>query len=120
MALKIVLRLLVLVLVFNILATHQTWAEQECYNDKELVKARCKETIAIPGPYVPPTPSCTSAVQQSDMVCICRILKPEEELHISIPKFLRLARGCHKPVPLPGEQCGTYTVPPPSPSKSHP
>ncbi|TVU48802.1 hypothetical protein EJB05_00077 [Eragrostis curvula] len=119
MAMKIILQFLVLALVFNMLTTHRAWAEDDCYDDKELIKAQCKETLAVLGDYVLPKPECVRAVQKSDMACICRIIKSHEELQVCIIKFLRLARAYNRPLPSPGNKCGTYTIPFPPPSKSH-
>ncbi|TVU04514.1 hypothetical protein EJB05_47625, partial [Eragrostis curvula] len=115
MAMKTILQFMVLALVFDILTSPQAWAEVDCYGDKELVKVKCKKTLEVLGPYVDPNPSCIRVVEQSDMACICGIIKPEEEIYISIIRFLRLARTCRKPVPAPGQKCGTYTIPHPSP-----
>ncbi|TVU48805.1 hypothetical protein EJB05_00080, partial [Eragrostis curvula] len=70
----------------SMLTTHQAWAEKECYTGKELLKFRCKKTIAVIGDYVPPDSPCIRTVQQSDMACICGIITPREEIrHIIEP-----------------------------------
>ncbi|TVU04518.1 hypothetical protein EJB05_47629 [Eragrostis curvula] len=107
MAMKAILQFVVLALVFDILTSHQALAEEDCHGDKELVKVQCRKTLEVLGPYVDPKPSCIRAVEQSDIACICRIITPEEEIYISIIRFLRLACTCHKPVPSPGQNCGT-------------
>ncbi|TVU12344.1 hypothetical protein EJB05_45982, partial [Eragrostis curvula] len=103
--------------VFAVFTAHQGWGEEECYDEKILVKEKCMETITIRGDYVRPSAPCVQAVKDSNMICICRILTTDDQLEISVIKILRLARECHKPLPG-GTKCGTFTVPvrPPTPT----
>ncbi|KAF8714284.1 hypothetical protein HU200_027742 [Digitaria exilis] len=47
---------------------------------------------------------------RSDMKCICGILNPRDEIKVSTPRFLRLAREFHMPVPQSGEKCGSKNL----------
>jgi hypothetical protein len=106
MVTKGTLQLVVFVLVFSMFTTHQTCAEQECYQDKIKVKNDCKKTITKQGRYIAPSPLCCHVVEASDIACICRILLPEDEDEISPKKLVRLAKDCEKPVPM-GSKCGS-------------
>ena len=102
---KAMLQLVVFSLVFTTFTAHQAWGEKDCYQQRDLVKRDCDKTIKINEPYKPPTAECIGAVKLSDMVCICRILTPDDEKEISAPKLLRLAEECNRPVPV-GSKCG--------------
>ncbi|KXG19465.1 hypothetical protein SORBI_3010G062700 [Sorghum bicolor] len=106
---NVMLQLLVFSLVFTMFTTHQALGEKDCYHERDSVKHDCKKTIKINHPYDPPTAECIGAVKLSDMVCICRILTTDDEKEISVPKLLRLAEECNRPVPA-GSKCGSQTV----------
>jgi hypothetical protein len=97
---KVMLPLMVFSLVFTMFTTHQAWVEKDCYHQRDLVKRDCDKTIKINHPYNPPTAECIGVVKLSDVLCICRILTPDDEKEISVPKLLRLAEDCNRPVPV--------------------
>lgn len=108
MAMKVILRVLVFALGFSMLANHQAWGEQDCYNEKELVKIKCKENIDVVGLYVRPLlgEKCCKAVDASDMVCVCGAFTKKELGGISSIKLVHIARDCGHPVPA-GTKCGS-------------
>ncbi|KAF8703978.1 hypothetical protein HU200_003902 [Digitaria exilis] len=71
MAMKVILKLLALYLVFTMFMTHHAWGEEDCYKDKVLVALKCRKTIEIGIPYTDPSDKCRSAVEKSNMACIC-------------------------------------------------
>lgn len=97
---------LLFALVFTIFATHQVWGEQECYKEKDQVKTNCMRAIGIHGDYARPSKDCCQIVKHSDMICICRILKPIDEVNISVVKLVHVASVCGKPLPS-GTKCGS-------------
>lgn len=99
-------RLMVLALVFILFATPQAWCEPDCHEHKKWIKRLCINSIKLHGEYEPPTNTCRQLVEAADMVCICHILEPVDELKISIIKLLHLARDCGKPLPV-GTKCGS-------------
>lgn len=99
-------RLMVLALVFILFATPRACGEGDCYEHKDWIKRLCINSIKLHGKYEPPTDTCRQLVEAADMVCICHILKPADELMISIIKLVRLARDCGKPLPV-GTKCGS-------------
>lgn len=103
---SIKLRLMVLLIVVTMFTSHQAWGEQDCHEDKETILMVCYDSIEINGDYVPPTNICRRAVEKYDMACICRILKPGEEVVISAFKLVRLARDCGKTLPI-RSKCGS-------------
>lgn len=102
---KLILQVLLFVIVFTMIATHQSWGEKDCYGEKEKVKSRCRESIAIEDD-IPPDHECCKAVKESDMICVCRILRIDEETNISAVKLVHVAKTCGKPVPV-GNKCGS-------------
>ena len=99
MTTKVILQLMVYVLVFTILMTHQAWGEDDCYDEKDKVKHDCMKTLDISKDWEEPSHKCRRTVQKSDMACICRIITIEEQIKISMGKLVRLARECGKIIP---------------------
>ncbi|KAL6655225.1 hypothetical protein ACP70R_006051 [Stipagrostis hirtigluma subsp. patula] len=106
MAVRVLLQVLVVALVFTILTTYQVSGEKDCHDEKDLVFIKCKKTISIYGDYVPPNAACREAVIQSDMTCICLLLNLEDEDTVSVAKIIRVSRECNNPV-APGTQCSS-------------
>ncbi|KAJ1287720.1 hypothetical protein BS78_02G032500, partial [Paspalum vaginatum] len=105
------LQLVLCALLFtSMLTTHLVHCERDCHDEKTKVIYDCDEELEIPGPYMPPRPSCIRTVKKSDMECICHILSPEDEKTVSAYKMLRLARDCGMTV---GRTCGSFGHPPP-------
>lgn len=107
---KVILRLMAFSLVFSMLVTHQACGEEDCYEDKEAVKSRCKKSINIVGNFVEPTAKCCEKVRASNMACICRKITAKEQLLVlSVVKLVQVARKCGNPVAA-GSKCGSkYT-----------
>ncbi|TVT97245.1 hypothetical protein EJB05_57514, partial [Eragrostis curvula] len=74
-------------------------------------------SIRLKGDYITPDLSCRRAIEASDLLCICRLLSPEDEIFMSVLKFVDLARDCNKTFPV-GTKCGSWTVPA-SPPKAY-
>ena len=109
MAIKAIIHVLVFCLVFTTFTAHKACGEDDCYQEKRLVILSCKETNEIGTPYVEPNTKCRNAVQNSNMPCICRNIRVEEEHFISVSKLVKLARECHNAVP-PKSKCGSKCV----------
>lgn len=106
MAIKVTFQILMFALAFAIFTTHQAWGEQDCHDEKEDVEKYCIGSIKINGDYEPTTAMCRQVVGRSDMACICCLLNPRDEVHVSAVKLVRLARDCRKPLPS-GSRCGS-------------
>lgn len=53
-----------------------------------------QESIAIEdGDDIPPDHECCKAVKESDMICVCRILRKDEEANISAVKLVHVAKN---------------------------
>lgn len=102
---------MVFCLVFAMLVTYQAWGEKDCYQDKEKVKSRCKDSISIVGDYAEPSAKCCATVRKSNMACICNNLSAQEQLLVlSVVKLVQVARECWNPV-APGNKCGNKCLP---------
>lgn len=106
MNIKLILQPLVFALLFTSFRTHQTWGEQDCYEEKRWVILYCGGTISNVGPYEPPTNSCLLVCRKADMPCICRVLNYKDECLISAVKLVQLAKACGYPLPV-GSKCGS-------------
>ena len=106
MNIKLILQPLVFALFFTSFRTHQTWGEQDCYEEKRLVILYCGGTISNVGPYEPPTNGCLLVCRKADMPCICRVLNYKDECLISAVKLVQLAKECGYPLPV-GSKCGS-------------
>ncbi|TVU15199.1 hypothetical protein EJB05_38706, partial [Eragrostis curvula] len=115
---KLSLQVLFFALVFTLLATHQALGNKDCHGEKELVKQKCKSNISISGDYVHPDHECCRVVKESDMICVCRILRLDEESTISAVKLVDVAHDCGNPVPD-GKPCGTWIVRSSPPPRAH-
>jgi hypothetical protein len=63
---KVILQLIVFSLVFTMLVTRQAWGEEDCYQDKEEIKSKCKDAISLGDDYVQPSAVCCAAVRKSN------------------------------------------------------
>jgi hypothetical protein len=91
MAMKVVINILVVcAAVFTMFRIGEAF-DNDCHPQKSLVLNNCIDTIRKEGKYVPPEDKCRKAVEHdnTDMVCICRILNPNDEKHVD-PKKLAL------------------------------
>ncbi|KAF8650527.1 hypothetical protein HU200_021676 [Digitaria exilis] len=108
MSVKVAIQLLVFYFVFTMFTAQHVWGEQDCYEEKRLLKQHCLRSIINMGRYLPPTAICMIVVETSDMNCICRVINDEDEQALNMEKIVRLARECGNPVT--DEKCGSkYT-----------
>lgn len=104
MATKVITQLM-FVLVFTLFATNQAWG-WDCDIDKKLVKTNCISSIQQGGNNKPPNSACCHFVKYTNVVCICHILTPDDEITISVAKLVHVAKVCGNPLPV-GTKCGS-------------
>lgn len=105
MVLKVVRQALIFGLLFSLLSINQAWGEKDCYGEKDSIIYNCRKTLAIHTDWVDPSNECRHIVEKSDIMCICSILVPHDEIVTRIDKFFRLAHFCGKQIPE-GTKCG--------------
>ncbi|XP_028758790.1 uncharacterized protein LOC114717763 [Neltuma alba] len=66
----------------------------------------CGKSVVPPGPEVPPSSECCSAMQIADIPCLCKLFTKEIEGVMSPKKVVDVARSCGVTVSA-GLQCGS-------------
>jgi hypothetical protein len=95
-----------LVFAFAFILLPHGWGETDCHLQKLQFMHTCYMHIRRNTGYLKPISICCKIVRTSDMVCVCRSIRDEDEKTIDGKKAYFVSRDCGNPVPA-GNKCGS-------------